>query len=150
MTTEMISILISLVVTTAITTVVGIIIKKYFDKREEEHKKLVEAEKKDKHEELKKIVSDAVNPIKEEVSTISKDLTLLKDGNQALLRAKLYNLAEDCTKKGFATIDEKNNFENIYQKYHLLGVNGVMDGVRAEFLKLPSTKKTTKKKTLNE
>ena len=149
MTTELIAVLVSLVVTTAITTTVGILVKKYFDKRDREQQRLKEVEEQHNKEEIRKIVSEVVTPIQEDVCAITKDLSLLKEGNQALLRAKLYNLSEDCTKKGFATIDEKNNFENIYQKYHALGVNGVMDGVREEFLKLPSTK-VIKKKKLNE
>lgn len=66
-----------------------------------------------------------------------KDSELLKKGLQALLRSNLYTIHEKCKKKGYATLAEKNDFENLYQSYHSLGKNGVMDGIREAFLELP-------------
>lgn len=66
---------------------------------------------------------------------------LIRRGVQALLRNDLYELHEKCVNKGFATIDEKNNFENLYLQYHGLGKNGVMDSLYESFLKLPLQRK---------
>ena len=75
----------------------------------------------------------------------------IKKGVQALLRNDLYELYYRCVEKKYATINEKNNFENLYIQYHALGKNGVMDSLKDEFMKLPSVKATvTKKQKLNE
>lgn len=61
-------------------------------------------------------------------------------GVQALLRAQMiseYNKAKD---RGYAPIYAKENFENMWQNYHSLGVNGVMDGIKDEYLTMPNRK----------
>ncbi len=62
----------------------------------------------------------------------------IKLGVQALLRAKMideYNKWED---RGYAPIYARQNFENCWQQYHNLGVNGVMDDLHKKFLELPT------------
>ena len=59
-------------------------------------------------------------------------------GVQALLRAQMiddYNRYKD---KGYAPIYARENFENLWQQYHNLGVNGVMDDLHIKFLQLPT------------
>lgn len=58
-------------------------------------------------------------------------------GVQALLRAQLIDDWNRYSEKGFAPIYARENFENVYQQYHALGANGVMDDIRAKFLALP-------------
>lgn len=59
-------------------------------------------------------------------------------GVQALLRDRLYEQYDKYhEQKGYAPVWVKNNFENMYQKYHALGENGVMDQHYTEFMKLP-------------
>lgn len=58
-------------------------------------------------------------------------------GVQALLRAQLIDDWNRYSEKGFAPIYARENFENVYQQYHSLGANGVMDDIRAKFLALP-------------
>lgn len=59
-------------------------------------------------------------------------------GVQALLRDRLYEQYEKYyNKKGYAPIWVKNNYENMYKRYHVLGENGVMDQHYEEFMKLP-------------
>ena len=59
-------------------------------------------------------------------------------GVQALLRAQMVNDYNHYAEKGFAPIYARENFENCYQRYHALGVNGVMDDLHAKFLALPT------------
>lgn len=62
----------------------------------------------------------------------------VKLGVQALLRAQMiddYNKWED---RGYAPIYARQNFENCWQQYHNLGVNGVMDDLHNKFLQLPT------------
>jgi len=68
----------------------------------------------------------------------------LKEGMQALLRDRLYELYGKCIRKRYATIEERNNFLNMYTRYHNLGQNGVMDNIKEKFLSLP-TKEQVKK-----
>lgn len=61
-------------------------------------------------------------------------------GVQALLRAQLIADWNHYSEKGFAPIYARENFENVYQQYHSLGANGVMDDIRNKFLALPTDK----------
>ena len=61
----------------------------------------------------------------------------MKNGLQAILRDRLLQCFQHCRKQGFATSDERRNFENMYVQYHALGGNGVMDDVRHRFFDLP-------------
>lgn len=62
----------------------------------------------------------------------------LKEGMQALLRDRLHVLYGKCIRKKYATIEERNNFNNMYQCYHNLGQNGVMDDIYYKFMRLPT------------
>ena len=58
-------------------------------------------------------------------------------GIQALLRDRLYHTYMKYTEKGYAPIYARENLENMYQQYHTLGANGVMDDVYKKFMALP-------------
>ena len=58
-------------------------------------------------------------------------------GVQALLRDRLYSTYMHYQEKGFAPIYARENFENMYKQYHVLGANGVMDDVYRKFMDLP-------------
>lgn len=60
---------------------------------------------------------------------------------QALLRNELYEIYDYWMVRKYAPTDVKENFENLYQRYHALGKNGVMDGKREAFMQLPDIKK---------
>lgn len=69
---------------------------------------------------------------------VKREDDTLKRGVQALLRHELYELYDEYyTRKGYAPLDIKNDFENIYMCYHNLGRNGVMDGLHQRFMTLP-------------
>ena len=69
---------------------------------------------------------------------VAREDEVLRRGVQALLRHELYGMYEEYyTKKGYAPLDVKNDFEFIYMGYHNLGKNGVMDGIHERFMKLP-------------
>ena len=58
-------------------------------------------------------------------------------GIQALLRDRLYQTYSHYSDKGYAPLYARENFENMYNQYHVLGANGVMDDIREKFLELP-------------
>ena len=63
-------------------------------------------------------------------------------GVQALLRDRLYYEYNKYMERGFAPIYAKENFENMWQQYHNLGVNGVMDEVHNTFMELPTERRS--------
>lgn len=73
------------------------------------------------------------------------DNKLLKAGVQALLRDRLMSEYKTYSKRGWLDVAEKDNYNNMYQQYHGLGKNGVMDGMHSEIMKLPTEKPRSKK-----
>jgi len=59
-------------------------------------------------------------------------------GVQALLRDRLLQGYKFYRQQGWADEDDRSNLENIYQQYHHLGANGVMDNLHTRFLDLPT------------
>ena len=78
------------------------------------------------------------------------DIDLLKLGNQAIIKNELKLRYENWLKKGYAPVDAKDDLERMYNIYHKLGANGVLDHLRDQFLSLPDervAKKSTSKST---
>ena len=89
-----------------------------------------------------------IDDVKQTVQSSEKHVKETTDrALQALLRNKLYEIYEYWMPKKYAPTDVKENFENLYQKYHTLGKNGVMDEKHEAFMLLPDIKqsKETKK-----
>ena len=63
-------------------------------------------------------------------------------GVQALLRDRLYSTYMHYQEKGYAPIYARENFENMYNQYHVLGANGVMDDIYKKFMALPLEKES--------
>lgn len=70
----------------------------------------------------------------------AKRVRALESGVQALLRAQMINDYNKWTERHYAPVYAKDNFENVWKQYHELGANGVMDGIHAEFMGLPTTR----------
>lgn len=66
------------------------------------------------------------------------DTKAVKAGIQALLRAQMISDYNKWTDRHYAPIYARDNFENCWQQYHGLGVNGVMDGLHDKFMALPT------------
>lgn len=62
-------------------------------------------------------------------------------GVQALLRDRLYDKYVKYSEMGYAPIKARENFENMWEQYHNLGKNGVMDDIHEKFKELPTEKK---------
>ncbi len=67
-----------------------------------------------------------------------KKTEALELGVQALLRDRLYQMYAHYMEKGSAPIYARENFENMYQRYHNLGANGVMDDYYKKFMDIPT------------
>ena len=68
--------------------------------------------------------------------TVSTENEAIKHGVQALLRDRLYQIYRDCNKQGGASRFDRENFNNIYEQYHRLGANGVMDDIRKKLFEM--------------
>lgn len=73
--------------------------------------------------------------------TNADDNKAIRLGIQALLRAQLITEWNYHSEKGYAPIYARENFENVYQQYHNLGANGVMDDIHTKFFALPDKPK---------
>ena len=61
-------------------------------------------------------------------------------GVQALLRSKMIDEYNKWSERGYAPIYARENFQNMYNQYHNLGMNGVMDDLLEKFKELPTQK----------
>jgi hypothetical protein len=61
-----------------------------------------------------------------------------KKALQALLRDRLRAHYVDYMNRGWVDIDDKSNFSNMYDIYHSLGKNGVIDEMCKQVLELPT------------
>lgn len=71
-------------------------------------------------------------------SQFATQLKILMESQQAQMRAALIKDYKFYIKQGWIDIDDLDEWENSYQKYHLLASNGVMDSKRLELMKLPN------------
>lgn len=80
---------------------------------------------------------DKQEEIRQQSEAIERQNKALMAGVQAILRDRLLNGYRHYAQKGWADYDDRQNMENMWEQYHALGANGVMDGYRAKFLVLP-------------
>lgn len=71
---------------------------------------------------------------------IIRRIRALDYGIQAVLRDRLRYLYKTYAKQKYVNLDDREDWENMYQQYHSLGRNGVMDDVRKKLLELPTEK----------
>lgn len=79
------------------------------------------------------------------VKFIVAQLSSMRYGVQALLRAQMITDYNKYSEQGYAPIYARENFENCWKRYHGLGANGVMDDLHTKFLALPTEPPSTKK-----
>jgi len=138
----------SIAIPAIITTAVGIILKRISDKQfkkrdEEERKRHEEREELEalREEKRNKALSSVIEAsICKEIQPIKEDLALIKRGSQASLRHNLYEVYDAWINKGYCPRDVKADFDNLYQNYHAMGKNGVMDKCYEDLMDLPDHK----------
>ena len=90
---------------------------------------------------LAPVITLAIGWLTGRLRTKSTELIALKSGLQAILRDRLIQSYKYFESKGYASFEDRQNFENMYTQYHNLGSNGVMDDIRDKFMELPTYKK---------
>ena len=76
---------------------------------------------------------------------ILKRVMALNYGIQAVLRDRLRYLYKEYEKRGWVDLDDREDWINMYNQYHTLGRNGVMDDIEVKFLALPTHPSREKK-----
>lgn len=84
------------------------------------------------------ISSAIIGALIQRLVSAKKENDALKKGLQALLRASMINDYNKWVSKGYAPIYARQNFQNVWDNYHNLGANGVMDDIKNKFLALPT------------
>lgn len=82
-------------------------------------------------------VATIVSFILARLKKMKSDQDALKSGVQALLRQEMIKDYNKWSEKGYAPIYVRENFINVYEQYHSLGANGVMDDMKDKFMQLP-------------
>ena len=118
-------------------------------------KKEEEAKRKQELEEIKNELLSKIEEVKQERIAereacgkdhlgLVKMVTEIQNSNHAQnigLQAVLKDLLKirylEWIHKGYAPMDARDDLERMYQAYHNLGANGIMDGLRKEFISLP-------------
>ena len=71
-----------------------------------------------------------------------KEDQAIRKGLQALLRHNMSRSYHDYKEQGYATEEEKREFENMYVQYHELGKNGVMTAMYQSVLSMKETNRS--------
>lgn len=109
-------------------------------KRREEHKQALRETIREEVKPLEDKIEESNEKIEEANQKWDTDVGLIKGGMQQLIKIDLQNSYEYWLKKKYAPIAVKNDLEKLYQVYHDLGRNGVMDSMREQFNRLPNEK----------
>ena len=125
---------------TALTTCVGLWIKKRWDKKEEERKELDNLREKQRDDAERKRCEDMKVSIHEEFRPVLADMDLMKKGMQKDIRRSLRQDAAHYLSRGYASFQEKTEYDELYWCYHNLGKNGVVDNDHKRVMSLPDTK----------
>lgn len=117
-----------------ITTVLALVIKKMWNKKEKERQELEALREQQRSEELK-------NTIKEEFKPLNADVELIKKAMQKDMRRSLRQDGSFYIKRGYASMQEKTEYDELYRAYHPLGKNGVVDKMYSDVMQLPEEPK---------
>lgn len=87
------------------------------------------------------LVGAVLGYLAKKIRSINKKNEAVEAGMQAMLRDRMIQAYNHYYfDKGYMPIYAKESFENIYNAYHNLGVNGVMDDIKKKTMALPTDK----------
>lgn len=104
------------------------------DTQELEAKKIRDAEIKKM---MVEAVDEEVSPLTSSIQDLKKDMEKIKKGVQASNRADLEDLVAKADNQGWLSLYDKARFNQLYEAYHNLGKNGVMDASKDRVFSLP-------------
>lgn len=84
------------------------------------------------------LVGGILGYLAKKIRMINKKNEAVEAGMQAMLRDRMIQTYNHYYyDKGYCPIYAKQSFENVYNAYHNLGVNGVMDDIKKRVMALP-------------
>ena len=139
------------ILTGAISCLVALIITLLFNYAVNKPKK-DQQKRQEELESLEKRLTDKLENINIAVTILRDENKIQMEGIQSVLKNDLKVRYLKWIKLKYAPMDAKDDLERMYKVYHKLGANGVMDGLRREFLNLPEMpkKESTKRKTITD
>ena len=72
------------------------------------------------------------------LKTAQQENEALRDGMRSLLRAKIIEKSERALKDGWCGTRLRDTINDMYESYHALGGNGVVQGVVEQVMRLPA------------
>lgn len=87
------------------------------------------------------IMGGALKKLAHELRCEMKEQRAIKAGVHALLRDQLIKSYNYFMEKGEIQIHDRDNIKHLYDQYHDLGANGVIDNLIQEMMRLPVKKK---------
>lgn len=109
----------------------------------EREKAFKDMEKSKRQKDIREIVQEEMSGVQKEITEVKTKIVSMTERDeredtaiQAILRDRLYEISSMCLQKGYTTQEDRDNFLNLYDKYHNLGKNGCMDIVKEKFLAL--------------
>lgn len=157
------------VITTIVGTIVGLVIKYKWEKHKKETEELEQLRenaraqnesqrcnlvKQAVHEEVQQLEGKVTEEFKQlrtdfngEIRPICDDIDLMKKAMQKDVRRSLRQDGKALCDRGWATQQEKTEFDELYWSYHNLGKNGVVDALHEQVMRLPEKKPVTRRKT---
>lgn len=121
-----------------------------FNRHKQNSEAAKEKKKAERKEEIREAVKDVIFTLETDMASLKTDSSLTKQCLQATLRHDLYEIADKWLAKGYCPIQDKEDFENIYKKYHSLGNNGVMDDTYCKVMELPVAKPRSTRKRITD
>lgn len=144
---SLISLIVSCVgIPTLATLLVTDLYKRHKEKKMENNDVVKKSKQLELEMSIRNIIHDEIQPMSTDIKELKTDSALTKQGVQATLRHDLYDLADEYRNKGYCPDHIKQDFDNMYAKYHTLGKNGVMDTIYNEIMSLPTYKNDTSKR----
>lgn len=95
------------------------------------------------------IFQGVYNSVSTRVRRGRSDDILIKEALQALLRDRLRQNFIQYREAGCIDLADKENFDNMYQIYHALGQNGVVNGMHDQIMSLPINSNRYQRHTQN-
>lgn len=141
---DWIAILGAIGVPTILGTVIPFLVTRHYKKKDE--KVMEEDDTRDRLKELEKKHSSLdeqhrldSEKINNELSNIKDILLILKNSEQAMLRYRIIQTYNHyCKEKKFMPIYARESLDHMYQEYHNLGGNGVIEDLVKKLYELPT------------
>ena len=146
--TEWITIISLIISTLSIPTLFGVIWKNLYDKKKENSQKTKEKKKEEFQNNVREVLRQENEPIKQSIFEINEKLDLVSDGTLSSLRNDIKNCFYECVDKGYRTDYDFQNIHDLYDSYTKLGGNSFIKDIMSRFETLPTKDEYERRKNM--